>query len=90
MLGSGELSFTGILHAKLAERVKKNKNILVYYIIYIIEKTLLNLIQRAVNLCFSVLNLRSGVTCYTGILHLEYVQRVNYIKIIIYTLFLYI
>nr|DAV99593.1 MAG TPA: hypothetical protein [Caudoviricetes sp.] len=40
MSGSGELSFTGILHVKLAARVKKIKYffilISVYYIIYII------------------------------------------------------
>lgn len=36
MFGSGELLFTGILHVKLAARVKKNKNIFSLIIIYYI------------------------------------------------------
>lgn len=52
MLGSGELLFTGILHVKLVARVNFIKIIFyfncVYYIIYTIEKALLNLFQRAV------------------------------------------
>lgn len=52
VFGSGELSFTGILHVKLAARVNLIKIFFyfncVYYIIHIIEKTLLNLFQRAV------------------------------------------